>query len=186
MYFLEVKNKEELNIFLEISNKGWEENNWKYEIVERQDVKKFLVLGVQGNFIGTFEIIPFQPEKGTAIDDVFLFSQHPEVLNAFDEVIYELDKLTILREHRGVTSIILMFEALLEVSAKYKIDKYLTLPRHSFFRLLHRFKLPIKALGEAVIYEPENSKLIPSIVNMEEGFESLERLKHNLSVEIHS
>lgn len=167
MSFREVETNEDLSVFLEISGKGWAENNWQYETVERQDVKKFLVLGESKDAIGTFEIIPFKPEEGTAIDDVFPFSKHPEVISSFNNVLYELDKFSILKEDRGIDSIILIFEALIEVAAEYNIDKYLSLTRHSLFRLLHRFNIPINALGEMVYYESDKSKLIPSIIYVE-------------------
>ena len=115
-------------------------------------------------YVATLELKPFSGPDAE-VNATFPFWNYPFIRNNLHRV-YEVDKLSILKEYRGRGTLngiffTMLLHALCNNSKYYValIDPYL------YEAVVQRFKIPIEQLGEKVFYKGEYA--IPMVIGVE-------------------
>jgi len=171
MLFRQANNKEDLKLHDEISRKSWE---WEYEVYDRNDILKFLLLDENGIEVGTFDLIPYNPSLEGSVEHVRSFKHIPQIKNNMGYV-YEISKLTILKEHRNKVNqlrfVLAIMEACKQIGARYAI----TLTKRAVYVLMSRFlKIPCERVYDEFYYEKDDAKLIGVVIETQKAFHAEE------------
>ena len=175
MFHKEVRTQEELDVFFQITKEAWNENEWFYEDISEDDVKKYIIArSKDSDYIGAVEIYPYRNDRDkSSSKDIFSFKN----IKGLGSNVYELDKLCLQKEARN-QSLECLLEALVVIALENRIEQYVSVTRPSLYRLLHRtFKLPITKVGDAVYYEKDKQSYVPIIINMNQ-------VLHNIDLQV--
>lgn len=163
MIYSKVKNGSQLSIFNSIWTRSWEEKG--FELEYSQQAERYLIKSRRAKrYVATLELKPFGGQDAE-INTAFPFWNYPYIRDNWHRV-YEVDKLSILKEFRGRGALngiffTMLFHALRSNSKYYValIDPYL------YEAIIQGFKLPVEQLGEKVFYKGEYA--IPMVLSVE-------------------
>lgn len=129
--------------------------------------------------VGTVEIKHFNhksnrvpetiEEKKQVIDDYFDFKKVEEIKSSSLKVI-EIDKLSILDEHRGQKHMDAFLTLLMDYAEENQVGHYIALINPLLYLSLRRhYKIPIKATGEKFFYKGANVQ--PVMIDVKKAME---------------
>lgn len=131
--FKKVTTKEDLAIFKDIWLKACVEMEYESEPFPENAVR-YLVTNKKGDYIGTIEFIPYNPDEFSTIEKYHSFREDREVFDN-KEFVYEVDKVAILKEHRKSWHVFTFLEIMMANAVEYDSLYYLGFMEKMFFRL---------------------------------------------------
>lgn len=139
----------------------WKEKGFELE-VENEVMDKLLVSNEHDEFIGTFEVKPYQPDK-VELREVATFHLQPELISSIEKVA-EVDKVALLPEHRG-NNISRLLSAMVYYADRHLLDYYVCLLEPVFARALRiSFKVPMRKIGGRTPYKGDD--VVPTIIDV--------------------
>ncbi|MCE4047596.1 MULTISPECIES: hypothetical protein [Bacillaceae] len=157
-----------LNEFNQIWMECWVEKGYGFEMSE-MDADRFLIIDPNEQKVGTIEFKPYSLHPTNNINSVFPFHELEKIKSLKLEQIMEIDKVAILKNHRGKN-----LERLLTLYVDYAQSRQIThcvvLLERVFFRALKTvYKIPLETAGEKIYYKGDY--VIPAILYPQEIYE---------------
>lgn len=146
--------------FDEIWEQVWKEKGFNLEYSERSD--QFIFQNEQGTPTGSMEIKRYTPD----IEIYYPFSKHI-CISDFPNAIYEIDKVSILKESRRKRGLDSMILFLRDYTHLYGVKYFVALIEPSFYiaiRMLYR--LPLQKLHDKFFYKGD--MVIPILIDAED------------------
>lgn len=165
MPLVEVRTKEEEKIFTEILTKGWKENEWEHFPVKGKD---YVFRNRKGECFATLTLLKFNPENQSFVNHIFQFDQ-VEPIRSNQSSTIELDNFTILKDNRGLKSILSCFNETKKMILEDEEIKYtIGIVKPKFFRTLKMvLKNSIHSLSVPIYYENDQCYFIPFYVDVD-------------------
>jgi GNAT superfamily N-acetyltransferase len=169
MYNKLVQTEEELAAYNFIWKSVFKEKGFELEDYNgKNPIERYLILNNFNQFpefIGTVEYVKYDPKQGTNVEDLFPFSSVPEVRMNLGNIA-EIDKVAILKEHRGKGA----FEKILYTNAQYAekhgIKYFIALLEIMLYRSLGpMYHIPVKKVGEVIL--KDSYQVVPVLIDME-------------------
>lgn len=149
-----------LNQFNHIWMQCWIEKGYGLE-AQAETADRFLITDQAERKIGTVELKPYSLNSSNDINSVFPFHQI-DLLMDKPHAALEVDKVAILKEHRGA-NLSRLLSLITNYSEFHQIQYCVALLEHSFYRALRIvYKVPMKQLGERVYYKGDY--VIPTLI----------------------
>ena len=168
--FEEVNDQEKLIIFNNIWTKCWLEKNFELEYSE--EISRRFVIIYEGEYVGTVESKKFYNE----INDVFPFQTEDHELNLTSSTVYEIDKVSILPEYRGIQILKCIISLLYDFAIHNNVTHYIALTEPRLFTALVKYyKFPINRLGDNFFFKGDY--VVPSSIKCKEVFDNT--VKHS-------
>ncbi|MCT8137637.1 hypothetical protein H1D32_07655 [Anaerobacillus sp. CMMVII] len=158
--YIKVSTVADLNSFNQIWMECWLEKGYMLDL-SSTEADQFIIRNSEKHHIGTIEFKPYYPTKENYINTVFPFHKIDHLARN-PEKVREIDKVSILKQHRGknLERLISLFVGYSEV---YKIESCVGLFERVFFKALKNFyKIPVEAVGEPFYYKGDY--VIPGVV----------------------
>lgn len=158
-----------LNEFNQIWMECWVEKGYGFEMSE-MDADRFLIIDPNEQKVGTIEFKQYSLNPANNINSVFPFHELEKIKSLKSEHIMEIDKVAILKNHRGKN-----LERLLTLYVEYaqsrQISHCVVLLERLFYRALKTvYKIPLETVGEKIYYKGDY--VIPSILYPREIYEN--------------
>jgi len=167
--FKQVITAEDHMIFDDIYNRIWDEQHFIKE--ERGTSAVRYLFYYEDVPVGTLELLPFQPDVFTTVNNDFSFSSLDSIRENISNT-WEMDKLGFLPENRG-KSVESVIPCLIHHYHKYGTEYAICLMDYKFFRLMRiRYRhFPMKQVGEPFIVEGEKSLSVPIVMHFPSMYE---------------
>lgn len=164
--FKKVETKEEYRLFRMI----WEEVRCEKDYQEdapmapgatcylisnqKEDEKGQLATPEEGfKWIGTMEMVPYQPEVYTAVESEFEPYENYFKIKEVPHRTYEIDKLCLKKEYRSKGYMNHFTHVFYDHASTHQAKYYTAITERTFYRTLRKeFQLPLEQVGEAFRY----------------------------------
>jgi len=153
-------------------NSIWK-NVWKekgYELEQDQNfLDRLLIMNNQHVHIGTVEFKPYLISSEHYLNQLAPFAEQEEIAAAPHRVM-EVDKVALLKEHRG-PNLSRLLAAIVHYSEYYNYEYTVCLLEPVFFRALRvSFRIPVKQVGSRIPYKGDD--VIPSLINCSQIYQN--------------
>ncbi|MDQ0253037.1 hypothetical protein J2S74_000409 [Evansella vedderi] len=158
--YLRVETVGELNCFNQIWMDCWLEKGYMLE-PSSDNGDQFIIQNLEKENIGTIEFKPYYPSIENNINKVFPFHKIEHLANAPEKVI-EIDKVAILRKHRG-KNLETLLSLFVSYTEHYKKEYSLALLERVFYKALKNvYKIPLESVGDPIYYKGDH--VIPTVI----------------------
>ncbi|WP_028547242.1 hypothetical protein [Paenibacillus taiwanensis] len=158
--YIYVRNSVEASMFQSIWRTVWKEKGFELES-DQEVLHQMLITNEQGHCVGTIEYKPYHLTNNP-IHRVADFQDQPEM--ALPARVVEIDKVALLREHRG-PNIARLISAMLHYADKHDKDYFVCLLEPVFARALRvSFQIPMRQISDRVAYKGDD--VIPTIIDV--------------------
>ncbi|MFJ8262877.1 hypothetical protein ACIQ4I_13130 [Rummeliibacillus sp. NPDC094406] len=139
---------------------------------------RYIITDSDNQKVGTIEFKKYALDPTNNINTVYPFHQK-ELIQLDPNSVIEIDKVAILKKHRGKN-----LERLIRLFTKYTeahhIDYCVVLLERSFYKALKLvYKIPLEAVSEKIYYKGDY--VIPSIIYSKEVYQNKEKYSWNVS-----
>ena len=171
MYKL-VETLEEGTLFHSIWMEAWMEKGYEPEFTDNV-LGRCLVYDAARVPVGTVEFKPYVPRSDEPLSRLAPFDDHPAVLLSGPGDIAEVDKVALLKRHRG-RNLNRLLATIVLFARQNGIRHYVTLLEPTLFRALRiSFHVPMSQVGERRFYKGDD--VVPAIIHAAEFYEHQER-----------
>lgn len=165
-----------LNDFNQIWMECWLEKGYGLEF-GNVPTDRYIITDSDDQKIGTIEFKQYNLDPNNNINTVFPFQQI-ECIQQDPNAVIEIDKVAILKQHRGknLERLIRLFT---EYTEEHHIDYCVVLLERVFFKALKNvYKIPLEAVSEKIYYKGDY--VVPSIIYSKEVYQNKEKYSWNL------
>lgn len=165
--YTKVQTMQEQEVFNRIWEECWDEKGFEFEYFEGTDQ---FVFWKDGQAIACVEL-----KKYNIKDEVFGFSECEHLKGQFERVM-EIDKLSILKEHRGMGMLEEIIFFLMEYMKEKELSYFTTLLEPRLFITLKRmFRLPVEEVGKRFLYKGDI--VVPTTIDVQEAIRRETKMK---------
>ncbi|MCD8509698.1 MAG: hypothetical protein LRY73_07355 [Bacillus sp. (in: Bacteria)] len=167
----QVETVADMNIFNQIWMECWLEKGYMLDLSD-DNVDRFIIQDLEKRNIGTVEFKPYFATPKNNINQVFPFHKIEHIAHNPEKAI-EVDKVAILRQHRGKN-----LERLLSLcvyySEFYQKEYCVVLLERLFYKALKNFyKVPLETMSDPIYYKGDH--VIPVIIYVNHLYSYKER-----------
>lgn len=165
-----VEKEEEKLIFNSIWTQAWLEKGFELEYCD-EILDQCLIYDEYKSPVATVEIKPYDPENRDGLDEFAPFAAH-SLIQADPRHIAEVDKVAILKDHRG-KNLDRLLATIVLYAEQNNIHNYVTLLEPVLFRALKvSYHVPMSRVGERIFYKGDD--VIPAIIHAEQFYRNKE------------
>lgn len=163
--YIQVETVGDLNSFNQIWMECWLEKGYMLDPTD-EIVDRFIIQDIDNRNIGTIEFRQYYPTTDNDINTVFPF-QKVEHLSMNSKRVIEIDKVAILKQHRG-KNLERLLSLCVNYSEFYKIEYCVVLLERVFYKALKNvYKVPLEKMGDPIYYKGDHvipTVLFPSLI----------------------
>ncbi|MCR8643251.1 hypothetical protein NV379_11320 [Paenibacillus sp. N1-5-1-14] len=162
-----VHNHKQLSKFQHIWKEVWNEKG--YELEDCQHVlDQLLVRNAEGMEVGTVEFKSYNLDKNNPLNLIAPFDRQPELIGTQGPIL-EIDKVALLREHRG-NNLARLMSTIVHYAKAHQCYYGVCLLEPVFARALRvSFHVPMRQISKRIVYKGDD--VVPTIIYLGEIFQ---------------
>jgi len=158
--YIQVETVGDLNTFNQIWMECWLEKGYMLDPTDNH-VDRFIIQDLDNRNVGTLEFRQYYPTIENSINTVFPF-QKLEHLSTNPKKVIEIDKVAILKQHRG-KNLERLLSLCVNYSEFYEIEYCVVLLERVFYKALKNvYKVPLEKVGDPIYYKGDH--VIPTVL----------------------